>query len=163
MSRYQIIIGRFEHVNIADVLQTVPAKIDTGAYRSSVHVDSVEEVKLKNGETKLKFRLLGHASSPKTRVLSSKKFRKRIVVSSSGHKQIRYEVNLKLKLAGKIFVTPFTLSDRPKTIFPVFVGRKALNGRFLVDSSKSSISRLELKQRISEREIEEEDLEGINI
>ncbi|HMS32210.1 MAG TPA: RimK/LysX family protein [Candidatus Saccharibacteria bacterium] len=163
MSRYQIIIGRFEHVNIADVLQTVPAKIDTGAYRSSVHVDSVEEVKLKNGETKLKFRLLGHASSPKTRVLSSKKFRKRIVVSSSGHKQIRYEVNLKLKLAGKIFVTPFTLSDRSKTIFPVLVGRKALNGRFLVDSSKSSISRLELKQRISEREIEEEDLEGINI
>lgn len=163
MTKYQTIIGRFEHVSFPSALEDIPAKIDTGAYRSSVHVESIEELKLKNGQIKLKFKLLGHPSFPKSKTISVRAFQKRRITSSSGHSQNRYEVKFKISVAGKTFVTPFTLTDRSKTIFPVLIGRKALNGRFLVDPARSSISRMELKLKIAGLEIDGEDLEGINI
>ena len=48
---------------------------------------------------------------------------------------------------GKIFTTPFTLANRGKKVFPVLVGRKLLNRRFVVDSSKASVHRSDLKKR----------------
>ena len=69
--KYQTIIGRFEHINFVGFIDDVPAKIDTGAYRSSVHAESIEEIKLKSGLVKLKFTLLGHDSSRKKKVINS--------------------------------------------------------------------------------------------
>ena len=161
--KYQTIIGRFEHVNFVGFIDDVPAKIDTGAYRSSVHAESIEEIKLKSGLVKLKFTLLGHDSSRKKKVITVRSFRKRKIVSSSGHTQTRYEVKLRISLAGRVFTTPFTLADRSKTVFPVLIGRKALNSRYLVDPSKSAISRMELKLAINGIDLNEEDLEGVNI
>ena len=161
--KYQTIIGRFEHINLISFADDVPVKIDTGAYRSTVHAESIEEIKLKSGSVKLKFILLGHPSFSKKKVIKVSSFRKRKITSSSGHGQVRYEINLRISLAGKVFTTPFTLANRSKTIFPVLIGRKALNSRYLVDPSKSAISRMELKLAINSIDLEEEDIEGVNI
>jgi len=52
-----------------------------------------------------------------------------------------------VKVGPKVFHARFTLADRSKKIYPILLGRKLLNDRFLVDSSKTSMDRITLKQR----------------
>lgn len=144
MAKYQIIIGRSEKIDFNGISLNVPAKIDTGAYRSSVHACDIKEVKKKNGETVLRFNLFGHPCAPVKRPMEVSRFDSVPVKSSNGTVETRYEITLKIKMGPKIFNTSFTLADRSSNVFPVLIGRKALTNRFVVDTSKSSIKRQNL-------------------
>lgn len=160
MSRYQIIIGRAEKVDFVGTALSVPAKIDTGAFRSSVHAVDIKET-TKDGEKVLKFSILGHPCAPVPRPLSTTRFTKLEVKSSNGGVEVRYEVTLKVKLGNKIFNTSFTLSDRGTNVYPILIGRKALKNRFVVDVTKSAVQRMELKKNFGVMTPEdEEDLEA---
>lgn len=160
MSRYQIIIGRAEQVDFVGTALAVPAKIDSGAYRSSVHAVNIKEV-TKDGEKTLKFSLLGHPCAPVPRPLETNRFTVLPVKSSNGEIEARYEVTLKIKVGSKIFNTSFTLADRSNNVYPVLIGRKALKNRFVVDVSRSSVQRMELKKNFGILTPEdEEDLES---
>lgn len=159
MSRYQIIIGRAERVDFVGTALDVPAKIDTGAYRSSVHATKIKEFK-KDSELFLKFSLFGHPCSPVSRNIETNRFTKVEVTSSNGHAAMRYEVTLKIKIGSKIFNTSFTLADRGNNVYPVLIGRKALKNRFVVDVTKSSVRRMDLRKNFGIlAPEEEEDLE----
>lgn len=159
MSRYQIIIGRAEKVDFVGTALAVPAKIDSGAFRSSVHAVDVKE-KTKDGKKVLTFALLGHPCAPVPRPMETDRFTKLEVKSSNGKVETRYEVTLKVKIANKIFNTSFTLADRGNNVYPVLIGRKALKNRFIVDVTKSAVARLELKKNFGVLAPEdEEDLE----
>lgn len=162
MSKYPVIIGRFERVDIVDKIDNVPAKIDTGAYRSSIHVSNIKLLE-KDGKPLLRFTILGHAAHGSQRTVETFAFNQRTVTSSNGHSAQRYEVRLKIRLGYKVFNTAFTLTDRSKNVFPILIGRKALNGRYLVDTSKVGISRKDLRRAVTQIDAQEEDLEGINI
>jgi hypothetical protein len=69
------------------------------------------------------------------------------IANSFGHEEERFEVKLKVKLGPKVFHAQFTLADRSKKIYPILLGRKLLNHRFLVDSSETSLDRVTLKQQ----------------
>jgi len=161
MGKYQVIIGRFEHVDLVNKLDTVPAKIDTGAFRSSIHATGIQLIE-KNNTPYLRFTLLGHPVYTKHRTLETRSYNKRVVRSSNGHASERYEVILKIRLGYKIFRTPFTLTDRSSNVFPILIGRKTLNKRYLVDSDKAGINREELKRALSNSETKQEDVEGVN-
>lgn len=142
---HKVIIGRsemLEFVGMGDI--KVPAKTDTGAYRSSVHASKI----ILNKDGTLSFDLLnGHKYFAKnTERLTVKNFSKVVVVNSFGHREERYEVSLKVKLGSKIFTDSFSLSNRSKNTYPVLLGRKLLNDRFLVDSAKSSLNRNAMKK-----------------
>ena len=131
--KLKVIVGRAERVDFPDAdVQHVPAKIDTGAYRSSVWASNVHE---KNGQ--LSFRLLG----PGSKLYSGKEcvteeYEIVEVENSFGHKEQRYSVYLRVKLGAKTFKSNFTLADRGIKTYPVLVGRKLLRGRYLVDVSE---------------------------
>jgi hypothetical protein len=144
MPKYQIIIGRSENIDFTGVSLGVPAKIDTGAFRSSVHASSIKETKNKDGETVLKFNMFGHPSAPVKRPMEVSRYDKLAVRSSNGEVEDRYEVTLKIKIGPRVFNTSFTLADRSSNVFPVLIGREALKGRFMVDPSRTSVKRLEL-------------------
>src|SRR3990167_2551600 len=143
----KVTIGRAELLhfvgfNIADI----PAKVDTGAYRSSVHADNIRLIK--DGKV-LSFRLLDNhplfgslATDVKT-----KNFTKGWTTSSFGHRKKRYRVRLRVKLGPKTFLATFSLADRKAHVYPVLVGREILNRRFVVDTSKTSVSRRELMKQ----------------
>lgn len=144
---HKVIIGRSESLSFVghDILD-VPAKTDTGAYRSAVHASNI---KLNPKTGVLSFELLGNHPicgnmSTKTEV---KSFKKVTVENSFGHSEERYEVKLKVKLGPKVFMARFTLADRSKKIYPILLGRKLLNNRFLVDSAESAINRVTLRER----------------
>lgn len=144
---HKVIIGRSELLHFLDEsIADIPAKVDTGAYRSAVHASDIKL--LDDGKT-LSFRLLGdHPVCGSLAVtLTTQKFTKVSVENSFGHREERYEVKLRVKLGPKIFTAAFSLADRSKKIYPILLGRKMLNNRFLVDTAYSQIDRVELKER----------------
>ncbi|MFZ2835904.1 hypothetical protein D3C85_49460 [compost metagenome] len=143
---HKVIIGRSEVLTFmgTDAIN-VPAKTDTGAYRSAVHASNIAI----RDDGVLTFELLGgHAvCGSMSRVIEAEEYTKVTVANSFGHEEERFEVKLKVKLGPKIFHARFTLADRSKKIYPILLGRKLLNHRFLVDSSETSLDRITLKQR----------------
>lgn len=143
---HKVIIGRSEILSFLDVsIKDVPAKTDTGAYRSAVHASDMTL----NDDGTLTFTLLGGhpvCGSMATSITTAD-FTTVWVANSFGHREQRYEVKLKVKLGPKIFHARFTLADRSKKIYPILLGRKLLNHRFLVDSAETSLDRVTLKRQ----------------
>lgn len=142
---HKVIIGRSEVLSfLGTPAERVPAKTDTGAYRSSVHAS---DIVMENDE--LSFTILGGhpVCGAMAQRMTTKDFTKVTVANSFGHEEERYEVKLKVKLGPKIFHARFTLADRSKKIYPILLGRKLLNHRFLVDSAETSLDRITLKRQ----------------
>lgn len=142
----KIVIGRAELLHFTGYdIADIPAKIDTGAYRSAVHAS---DIKLKNKGKTLSFKLLGgHPVCGKLAAeIETDNFNEVWISNSFGHREKRFEVKLRVKLGPKVFIATFTLADRSKKIYPILLGRKLLSGRFLVDTSISDINRVELKK-----------------
>jgi hypothetical protein len=149
MTRHKTIIGRAESIDFPLILLSdVPAKIDTGAYISAIHATDVKEVTRRRKKV-LKFTLLNnHASFPYSRELEVSDYYTANIENSFGHKQERYVIKLKVKIAGKVFVTDFTLADRSKKVFPILLGRTLLSKRFIVDTDIAHIDRKILKEKL---------------
>ena len=143
---HKVIIGRSEVLSfIGTPAEKVPAKTDTGAFRSAVHATNIAL----NNDGTLGFDLLGGhpVCGAMAQRMIAEEFTTVWVANSFGHREERYEVKLKVKLGPKVFHARFTLADRSKKIYPILLGRKLLNHRFLVDSSETSLDRVTLKQR----------------
>ena len=141
---HKLIIGRSERLFFVDTnIHGVPAKVDTGAYRSAIHATDIIE---KDGV--LSFKLLGDhpVCGNMAQTMTTDNFSQVTVANSFGHEEVRYEVRLKVKIGPKIFIAKFTLADRSKKIYPILLGRTMLNGRFLIDTDESAIDRIQLKQ-----------------
>lgn len=131
------IIGNNTYVCVAGI-NKIPAKIDTGADSSSIWASNLRM----NDDGLLEFCLFGPESPLYTgEVLTSSDFRVKQVRSSNGQISVRYCVPLSLRIDGHNIKVYFTLSDRAKNRFPVLIGRKTLQNKFLVDVAKIKIPR----------------------
>ncbi|MEN5388022.1 RimK/LysX family protein [Aliarcobacter skirrowii] len=136
MSQLQI-IGRVEPISILDLeLFDLDAKIDTGAYSNSLHCDDI----FVDDSNFVHFRLLDkiHHSYHNKRV-KMPLFKIKSVKSSNGVVQTRASIKVKVEFAGKIYQTVVSLTSRADMKYPMLIGRKFLQNRFLVDVSKKNI------------------------
>jgi hypothetical protein len=62
---------------------------------------------------------------------------RRPVSDSSGHRSERWFIRTDVELAGVCFAAEINLTDRRAMLFPLLLGRSALDGRFAVDASLS--------------------------
>ena len=138
----QRIIGRKEKISLPKLgLNLVWAKIDTGAYTSSLHAEEIREEEV-DGKKVLKFQILMPAHEKFTgKTLTFEKYRKKKVKNSFGQAEIRYLIETEISLAGEKFMAEFTLSDRSTMKNSILLGRKILTGRFLVDVSKINLGK----------------------
>jgi len=106
------ILGVIEKVTIygKDKKRTVRAKVDTGAYRTSIDSDLVDDLGLDPHGTFVRVR------------------------SGSG-RQKRRTVKLRFKMKGKEIETIATYTPRGHLRFPVIIGRKDMKG-YMVDPTK---------------------------
>ena len=136
------VLGRKEKITLPELgLNLVGAKIDTGAYTSSLHAEEIriEEVE---GRKLLYFKILMSAHKKFTgKTLFFESFREKKVKNSFGQVEVRYLIETKLQLAGETFRAEFTLSDRSSMKNSILLGRKILRGRFLVDVSKTNLGK----------------------
>lgn len=138
MTKRLPIIGRKELVELPDLdIGKLEAKIDTGAYRSSMHCRKAEIVRSKGHESLIVQFQIGH-KRPK-RVFD--KFKKTKVRSSNGAVEERFVIQTKIRIGKKTVKASFTLTDRSEMKHQMLIGRKFLSERYLVDVSQEHLTR----------------------
>lgn len=136
-SQPKTIIGNNVLVTIAGI-KDIPAKVDTGADSSSVWASDIHI----NHEGQLEFCLFAPQSPFYTgEHITVEDFTAMQVRNSTGDVTIRYQVPLSIKVKRRRVRAKFTLADRSRNRFPVLIGRKTLQNKFLVDVSKISVPR----------------------
>ncbi len=131
------IIGNNVLVTIAGI-KDIPAKVDTGADSSSVWASDLHV----NHEGQLEFCLFAPQSPFYTgeRIIATD-FTVKQVRNSTGDVTVRYQVPLSVTIQHRRVRAKFTLADRSRNRFPVLIGRKTLQNKFLVDVSQVSVPR----------------------
>jgi len=130
MTQQQIIGARSLVSFVADTDQNVPAKVDTGADYSSVWASDIVE---SNGS--LTFVLFGPGSRYYTGVKhSSRHYEVTNVTNSFGHSELRYKVELSIRLESRRIKARFNLADRSRNRYPVLIGKRTLSNKFLVNT-----------------------------
>ncbi|RED98924.1 ATP-dependent zinc protease family protein [Marinoscillum furvescens] len=130
-------IGRVDKVDLPTLgIENANAKIDTGAYTSSIHCKKIQVI-----ENELCFQLpVDVAGKTILKKFYTKEFFKKGIRSSNGVLQDRYIIKTKIVLFGKSYLTEFSLTDRSQMKNPILLGRKLLKDRFLVDVSQKNLS-----------------------
>lgn len=130
------VIGRNINVDFIGYTNEVPAKIDTGADGSAVWASDIFVDK----DNVLHFKLFGEGSPNYTgEEITTKDFSIVLTKSASGQIVMKYLVKLSVRVAGKRIKVKFGLSDRSTHNYPVLIGRRTLQGKFLVDVSMREI------------------------
>jgi hypothetical protein len=130
-------LGRYDRVDLPALgLKNIHAKVDTGAYRCSIHCHSAVVV---NGV--LEFVLLDEEhpgfSGMKFQVTE---FHVRDIKNSFGEVESRYVITTTIKIFDEEITADFSLSNRGMLKFPILLGRKILRDRFLIDVQRKNLS-----------------------
>jgi hypothetical protein len=135
------ILGRKDLVSFPGFeLENVPVKIDSGAYSSSMHCQSIEVVEFGEKE-QLRVVFLDSGISGYTgKEVVFDDFKTKTVKSSNGIAQERFFVKGTVRLFGETYETVFSLTERTGLRNPILLGRRLLNKRFLIDTSKTNCS-----------------------
>jgi hypothetical protein len=138
------ILGRSDRVDLPQLgVFDIHAKIDTGAYTSSLHCQSAEVV-----DGVLEFVLLDD-EHPEFTGLSFRfpSYDLRDIRNSFGEVERRFVIVTSLKLFDEEISTEFSLCNRGSLKFPVLLGRKILRHRFLIDVDQKNLSFRQKRRR----------------
>ncbi|WP_370088662.1 ATP-dependent zinc protease [Ekhidna sp.] len=126
------LIGRLDVIDLPDLgVKDIHAKIDTGAYRSSLHCKKVHEE-----QGVLYFTL--HTDTG-YQEYATKEWTQKVVKSSNGKAQKRYVIKTRMKIYGKNYMASISLTDRSEMKNPLLIGRKMLS-HFIVDVTQKNLS-----------------------
>ncbi|KOY53166.1 ATP-dependent zinc protease [Polaribacter dokdonensis] len=137
----KLTIGRVDKADFPELsLLDIDIKIDSGAYTSSIHCSNIKETSL-DGNPFLKFTLL----DPEHEFYNNKEFTfknytSKIVKSSNGIAEQRFMIQTTIFIFNESFPIYLTLSERKDMKFPILIGRKFLNKKFIIDTAKKNIS-----------------------
>ncbi len=125
----KLIIGRNEVVDFPELgLQGINAKIDTGAYTSSLHCYDIREEK-----GVLYFKLLDSQVEFKVQDQKFTEYSQKNIKNSFGEIEKRFVIKTIVIIGGRQVKTLISLTNRGTMRFPVLIGRKLLKNRFIVD------------------------------
>ncbi len=133
--RPRIELGWAELVDVEALgLIGIRAKIDTGARTSALHATDIEPYS-ENGEARVRFR---SETGPEAEHIwcSAPLVEQRCVTSSNGVEEIRYIIDVRIRLAGISVPVQLSLTDRTPMAFPMLVGRTALKRHFIVNVAR---------------------------
>lgn len=136
MLKEKLTIGRREKVDFPELgLFGITAKIDTGAYTTALHCESIKE---KDGI--LYFTPLGPSHTEyKGEEQKFTSYIQKDIKNSFGETEKRYIIKTVVKIGRKRIKAIISLTDRGKMRYPVLIGRKLLKNRFFVDVSQLDI------------------------
>ena len=138
MASTQTLVGWREVLALPGLgLESIKAKIDTGARTSCLHAFSVTEF-TRDDEQWVRFGMHPKQSnSIDEQWCEAKVVDKRKVTDSGGHSEMRFVILSDVQLGGHRWPVELTLTDRDSMKFRMLLGRTALAGNYLVDSAAS--------------------------
>lgn len=111
--------------------------MDTGARTSAIHALWVSET-TKNDTPHVTFWIIpGNGKKRNEHKYCLPIVDKRWVKNSFGISEMRYVIQLPIKIGKDKFLTEFTLSNRWKMAYQVLIGRNVLKHKYVVNASKS--------------------------
>ena len=132
-----LLIGWREWVSLPQLgLPAIKAKIDTGARSSSLHVTQLETFQ-RDGGTWLRFAVKPRRRSTRVVHCEAPALERRRVTDSSGNSAERWFIRSTIEFGGEHLDAEINLTDRGGMLFPMLIGRTALQGRFRVDPARS--------------------------
>lgn len=125
MSHIQI--GWNEWVSLPNLkIPAIKAKIDTGAQTSALHAFDIEPFS-KNGRDMVRFSVHPLQANNELTVRSiAPVIDMRHIMSSNGHRELRYVISSAIELADRQWEIELTLSNRDPLKFRMLLGREAL-------------------------------------
>ncbi|WP_088324882.1 ATP-dependent zinc protease [Polaribacter tangerinus] len=137
----KITIGREDKADFPEfLLENIDVKIDSGAYTSSIHCTNIEEIEV-NNKKQLKFTLLDPAHTLyNNKEFITNDYTFKIVKSSNGISERRFRILTEIIMFNKKNDIYLTLTERKNMKFPILLGRKFLNKKFVIDTTKKNLS-----------------------
>ncbi|MDO9038204.1 MAG: RimK/LysX family protein [Lutibacter sp.] len=130
-------IGRTDVVDFPKLeLFNIDIKVDSGAFTSSFHCHSIEEV---NNVLRCQFLDPKHEKYHE-KYFTFTEFTQKMVKSSNGIIENRYLIKTEILIFNEIHPVELTLTERGSMKFPVLLGRKFLTKKFVVDAAKKNLS-----------------------
>jgi len=133
------VIGKREIVSILDLeLFDLDVKIDTGADSNSLHCDDI----FVDDDNFVHFTLLDKihpAYHTKRMKMPLHKLKK--VKSSNGTVQLRASIKVDILFFDKRYRTVVSLTNRADMKYPMLMGRRFLDSRFIVDVSQEYLTK----------------------
>lgn len=142
------IVGRHDKADFPELmLKNLSVKIDTGAYTSSIHCHDIQEIG-EEGEAYIEFYLLD-PSHPKyvDKKFKTTQYERKVIKSSFGALEERYIITTVVAMFGEEHPIELSLSERSNMKYPVLLGRKFLNKKFVVDTSEKNLSFKQKQQK----------------
>ena len=135
------IIGRIDKGDFPELkLQNISIKVDTGAYTSSIHSHEIKEVEL-NGKKHIEFKLLDPSHLKyRDKIFKVKNYKVKTIKSSFGTVEQRFIIKTNIVIFDHEYPIELSLSERSDMKYPILLGRRFLNNRFIVDTSQKNIS-----------------------
>lgn len=125
------IIGRREFIDFPLLnLSGLEAKVDTGAYTSSLHCENIY-VNVENDKPILYLTLEQDQRIPHR----FEEFNTKKIKNSFGEMEERFVITTNIKIGKKNIRSTISLSNRDTMRYPVLIGRRILKGKFLIDVS----------------------------
>ncbi|TVP75893.1 MAG: hypothetical protein EA353_13115 [Puniceicoccaceae bacterium] len=144
------VIGWKETVDLPEWgIESILAKSDTGAGRSALDVKNIVELPGQRVQFEI---VLDRKDRSRTRTVVAAIDHQRHVRSSNGQEHERYFVRTQVVIHGRAKEVEFSLVCRASMVCRLLLGRKALAGDFLVDSSLKHVSRPRQQARMIESE-----------
>lgn len=140
--RVRPVIGWREWLGLPELdIQSIKAKVDTGARTSSLHAYDIRRFKRK-GRSMVRFKVHPVQRDARTLVEAEAPLvEMRKVRSSNGVVTLRPVVETAVDLAGVTWRIELTLVRRDLMGFRMLLGRQAVRRRFLVDPGASFLAR----------------------
>ena len=137
----KITIGRIDKADFPELLLSeIDVKIDSGAYTSSIHCSNIKEITI-NKENYIQFKLLDPEHIfYNNKEFSTKNYASKLVKSSNGISEKRFMIATEIIIFDQVFPIHLTLSERKNMKFPIFLGRKFLNKKVVIDTAKKNLS-----------------------
>jgi hypothetical protein len=147
MKEEKLVIGRSDKIDLPDfVIHNISAKVDTGAYTSSIHCVNPKVTGIKKRILTFSIVDPGNADVSNKRY-HTQEFTEKIIRNSFGHVEKRYIIKTHILIFNQVMETEFSLSDRSEMRHPILLGRKLLKKKFIVDVSRFNLSYKQKKKK----------------